>query len=94
MKTFVFNTILVHVARTWERIRLEQSFEEMPEDNIESVDSIVEIADTILRDVVIQKFINATELTREGFWERNTKEGFSDSYIEALARNIIEKDYI
>ena len=42
------NIILVHVARTWERIRLKQPYEEMPQDNIGSAcNAIPEIAHDI-----------------------------------------------
>ena len=87
----LFNNIIVHVSRTWERIRLEQPFQEMPEDNIESVDSIVHIADRILLDEVIQKFINSGN---EWSWSDETDEDYSDTYIEGLASDIILTEFI
>ena len=89
-KIYMFNTILVHVARTWERIRLEQEHEEMPQDNIESVDSIVAIADTILEDSVVKDFLRF----QDGDVWANTDEGISDVYIENLAETIIKNDYL
>ena len=56
----LFNYILVHVSRTWERIRLTQPHQEMPMDNIESVDFIVVVADRIYETDVIQGFANDT----------------------------------
>ena len=92
---WMFNTILVHVARTWERIRLEQPNQEMPLDNIQSVDEIVLIADEIFLSDVIQKFLNASEEEKSNdFWEKNTTEGFSDSYIEAVADERIRRGYL
>jgi len=95
MKKYVFNTILVHVARTWERVRLTQPFKEMPQDNIESVDSIVEIADIILKDAVIQKFISKDK-GYDWDWDKETsaETPCSDSYIESLAEKVITSDYI
>jgi len=40
----IYNIILIHTARTWERIRLKQPFQEMPHDNIASTDYIEGIA--------------------------------------------------
>ena len=95
MKNYIFNTILVHVARTWERIRLEQPHEAMPQDNIESVDSIVQIADEVIKDKVLQKFINMSETERkEWCWDTESGEGCSDVYIENIAHDIIKKDYL
>ena len=87
----LFNTILVHVARTWERTRLEQEYNEMPCDNIASVDEIVQIADEILQDEIIQEFLNTDD--KNDFFMRKTSL-LSDSYIEKLAKNIITKNFI
>lgn len=89
----LFNTILVHVSRTWERIRLEQEFEEMPSDNIGSVDDIVEIADEIFEDKVLQKFLRTKDKSNWD-WSEETEEDFSDSYIEGLATKIIKDRYL
>lgn len=94
MKKNLFNTILIHVARTWERIRLTQPYKEMPEDNIGSVGSIIIIAEDILKDAVIQKFIDTYDTYEGHFWVENTKEGFSDLYIESLAEEIIKTNYL
>jgi hypothetical protein len=91
---WMFNTILIHVSRTWERIRLEQPHQEMPLDNIESVDEIVLIADEIFLNDVIQEFLNTSEEERDDYWEENTTEGFSDSYIEAIADERIRREYL
>ena len=90
-KRELLNIIIIHVARTWERVRLTQPFEEMPQDNIESIESILEIADKISNDKVITKFMKSKDVD---FWEKETKEGFSDWYIENLAEKIITKDYL
>lgn len=86
----LFNTVLVHTARTWERIRLEQPDEEMSEDNIESVDTIVEIADIIMDMPPLKKLLTSKDFC----WETETEEGFSDSYIEKVATNIITENYL
>lgn len=94
-KKEMHNYVLVNVARTWERIRVKQPHEEMPLDNIESVDAIVEIADTIFNGDVIQGFLNASQEERENdYWIKNTKDGMSDWFIEAEAQKIIEKEYL
>lgn len=89
-KRELFNTVLVHTARTWERIRLEQPHEEMNEDNIESVDSIVEIADAIMEAKPLKKFLESSDFD----WHLETGEDFSDTYIEGLATEIINNEYI
>jgi hypothetical protein len=93
---WMFNTILIHVARTWERVRVAQPFQEMPQDNIESADdSIPTIAEEIFFNDVIQGFLNASEKVQEDdYWDKNTKEGMSDSYIEALAEQKIIENYL
>lgn len=94
MKKFVKQIILIHTARTWERIRMEQEHEEMPLDNIESAEEIIEIADTIFDDEVIQKFIKCKDYDNWD-WQKETKEfDFSDSYIEHLAEVIIKEEYL
>jgi len=77
----IYNIILIHTARTWERIRLKQPFQEMPHDNIASTDYIEGIASIIIRDELIQKFIK----NKNGDIWSTTKGGASDSYIENLA---------
>lgn len=89
-KRELFNTVLVHTARTWERIRLEQPHEEMHEDNIESVDSIVEIADAIMEAKPLKKFLKSSDFD----WYLETGEDCSDIYIEGLAAEIINNEYI
>lgn len=92
--TMVFNDVLIHTAITWERIRVSRDLNEMPFDNIESRDCIVAVADDIFQSELIQKFIKSTASERRGFWERETKEGFSDSYIENQAYDRICNDYL
>lgn len=92
MKNFdreIYNIILIHTARTWERIRIKQPFQEMPLDNIESTDCIQEIATRINDDDVIQEFLK----NRKGdIWI--DVGGASDAYIEHLAEKIITEEYI
>ena len=88
----IYNIILVHVARTWERIRVTQKHKEMPLDNIESADDAIPyIADIIYEGKIIQGFLNGNE---DDYWENNTKEGMSDSFIEAEAERFINKNYL
>ena len=89
------NIILVHVARTWERIRLRQPYEEMPQDNIMSADSsIPEIAYEIYKSEIIQKLINYKE--ENWCWRTMTKgyAGMSDIYIEKKAEEIIYNQFL
>ena len=90
-KREMFNTILVHVSRTWERIRLQQKFKEMPLDNIESVDAIIQISDEIMANKVIKGFLNAKD--KNDFFMRKT-DMLSDTYIETVAEEIIFKNYL
>jgi hypothetical protein len=90
----VFNISIVHTARTWERIRLERPFEEMPLDNIESAEAIIQIVDEIQNDAVIQRFIKCKDYDNWD-WEKETNGyGFSDTYIEHLAEEIIRNNYL
>ena len=100
---YLYHTILVHVSRTWERVRIQQENQEMPYDNIESVDYIVAIADFIMADKVIIKFYNADIDNWD--WSKETEEGFLDIYVENLAldyiyseilgiNNISKEDYV
>jgi hypothetical protein len=86
IEDILHNTIVVHVARTWERIRLKQPYQEMPDDNIASVDTILQIAYRILKDNVIQDFV----VRQSGDVWQETEQGMSDVYIEALAENHIK----
>lgn len=86
-KAKVFNTILIHVARSWERVRKEQPLEEMPYDNIESVEVIESIAEVIMTYRMVREFI----VTRDGtIWNREG-DGCSDIYIERKAVEIIDE---
>ena len=94
-KTFVYNYVLVNTARTWERIRLTRPHQEMPIDNIGSVDEIIKVAEAICQNPVIQGFVNATEEVKTNdYWLKNTKQGFSDSFIEEEADTIIREWYL
>lgn len=86
----LFNIVLIHVARSWERVRLEQEFEEMPQDNLESLESIQDIATEIMYDKHIVMFLKSKE---NDYFINHTNE-MSDSYIENLATKIINEDYI
>lgn len=90
-KSGLFNVVLVHTARTWERIRLEQEFKEMPCDNIESVDSIIEIAEEVSEDKILKEFLKSGN---DWDWDEKTGCGCSDVYIEGLAEKIIRKNYL
>ena len=94
MKKFIFNISVVHMARTWERIRLEQPFEEMPLDNIESAEAIIEIAEEIQNDEIIKRFIKCKDYNNWDWEEETNDYGFSDTYIEHLAEKIIKEKYL
>lgn len=93
MNRYIFNTILVHVSRTWERMRLKQEFEEMPLDNIESVDAILNVTKIVFSDKIIQEFIDI-DVDDDWDWNEKTGYGCSDVYIEALAEKIIIAEYL
>ena len=93
MNREIYNTVLIHTARSWERVRLEQPNEEMPYDNIESVYEIECIATTIYNDKVIQGFIKG-EGCHSTYWFHNTKEGMSDTYIESRTVDLIKKEIL
>jgi hypothetical protein len=92
MNQEIYNIILVHTARTWERIRLTQPYQEMPFDNIGSTDEIERIASVIYHNDIIQGFL--TDVTQEGYWVDNTDEGMSDAYIEGQAEQILLDEYL
>ena len=95
MNQEIYNIILVHTARTWERIRLTQPHQEMPYDNIASTDEIQEVASTIYHNDIIQGFLNAPDdLSKDRRWIDNVDEGMSDAYIEVEAENIINREYL
>jgi len=91
----MFNYILIHVARTWERVRVAQPHQEMPLDNIESADEgIPDIAEQIFFNDIIQGFLNASEEVKDGdYWDKNTGT-MSDCYIEDVAHKIIIEEYL
>jgi len=88
---YLHQIILVHVSRTWERIRLEQAHKEMPYDNIDSVDNIIEIADNIIEHKVMQKFLNTKiDDSVVGWdWDKESGVSYSDTFIENLATELI-----
>ena len=95
MNQEIYNIILVHTARTWERIRLTQPHQEMPYDNIASTDEIEHIASVIYHNDIIQGFLNAPDdLSKDRWWIDNTLHGMSDAYIEVEAENIINREYL
>lgn len=81
--------VIVHVARTWERIRLDQDNQEMPLDNIASVDAIVEIADYIMYNKTVKLLLD-TDI-KEWDWFTATGHHCSDSFFEELAMQDIYK---
>lgn len=85
----IYNIILVHVSRTWERMRLEQPNEEMPLDNIGSAYEMSTIADYIIRTELVQEFL----VSRDGSLWNRYGDGASDIYIERVSRNYIENNY-
>ena len=86
----IHDIILIHVARTWERIRVTRPHQEMPADNIASTDIIEQIAYEIFKLPLVQEFLEE----RDGcIWDR-FGDGNSDVYIERCAREIIESDYL
>jgi len=92
-KRELYNIVIVHTARTWERIRKKQRHQEMDYDNIESVDIILEIASIIMEDKVLKKFLRCKD-KNSWEWGNECDEDFSDIYIESLADNIIREEYL
>lgn len=86
----IYNVILVHVSRTWERIRLEQPNEEMPLDNIGSAYEMSAIADYVIRTEIVQEFL----LNRDGSIWDTYGDKFSDTYIERVSREYIKRNYL
>ena len=84
---YAFNTILVHVSRTWERIRLESPTKELWFDEIESVDQIVRIADEILNTKIIQEYIQSGQQLDFFYWRTGK---LSDDYITDKAYQLIK----
>lgn len=74
--------VIVHVARVWERLKVSQ------EDNIESVETIVSIADDIMRNPIVNKYLGTD--VEEWDWFSETGYHFSDVFFEELA---MEKIY-
>ena len=86
----LFNTVLIHVARTWERIRVTRPHQEMPIDNIASTEVIEEIAFMIYSNDVVQGFLDSNDWD---YWMTTTNM-MSDAYIEEVAFNIISKNFL
>lgn len=86
----LFNTILIHVARTWERIRVTRPNQEMPLDNIASTEVIEEIALMIYSNEVVQGFLDSNDWD---YWMTTTNM-MSDAYIEEVAFGIISKNFL
>ena len=86
----IYDIILVHVARTWERLRLQQPNKEMPLDNIRSAEELPCVADFIIDTDLVQEFLT----NRDGaIWDRYG-DGLSDVYIERIAEEYITKYYL
>lgn len=86
----IYNIILVHVARTWERLRLEQPHQEMPLDNIESAEALPSVADFVIGTELVQEFLNDKD---GNIWDK-FRDGFSDVYIERISADYITKNYL
>ena len=85
----IYNIILVHVARTWERFRVVQNHQEMPLDNIQSAEELPNIAQKILENKVVQEFL----INRDGsVWDK-FDDGCSDTFIERISREYIIANY-
>jgi len=85
----IYNIILVHVARTWERFRVVQNHQEMPLDNIQSAEELPNIAQKILENKVVQEFL----INRDGsVWDK-FGDGCSDTFIERISREYIIANY-
>ena len=90
-ESYLSNIIMVSVSRTWERIIQENN--SIPFDDIESVDSIIEIVDNIMRDQLIQKFLSTDVYSFS--WEKET--GTNDGligYIQSLVITKINSDIL
>jgi len=85
----IYNIILIHTSRCWERIRLTTKFEEMPLDNLQSIEAIEEASTEIINNIIIQRFL----IERNGDIWSETKQGMSDIFIDYLAFKIINRDY-
>lgn len=88
-RDFLRANVIVHVARTWERIRVLQDNQEMPLDNIASVDAIVEIADGIMCNETVKLLLD-TDIEKWD-WHSTTGHHCSDSFFEELAMQDIYK---
>ncbi len=86
----IYNIILVHVARTWERLRLNQPHQEMPLDNIESAEELQFIADFVIETDLVQEFLTNKD---GGIWDK-FGDGCSDVYIEKIAAEYITENYL
>lgn len=86
-KQELFNTVLVHTARTWERVRLEQPNQELPYDNIESVNEIVQITDSIMENPIVAGFIDYNGID----YFVTATDMLGDTFIEQLAHAEIQK---
>lgn len=95
-ETELYNLILVHVSRTWERIRFQQVSQEMPQDNItSSYDAIPNITNHIFNSDMIRR-IRDKGCFSNWDWGKESK-GYaysSDTYIEQKAREIIYRDFL
>ena len=86
----IYNIILVHVVRTWERLRLNQPHQEMPLDNIESAEELQFIADFVIKTDLVQEFLTNKD---GGIWNK-FGDCCSDVYIERIAREYITENYL
>ena len=85
----IYDIILVHVARTWERLRLEQPHQEMPLDNIQSAEELPCVADFIIDTDLVQEFLS----NNNGDVWNKFGDGCSDVYIERIAKEYIIENY-
>lgn len=95
-KDFLRSNVIVHVARSWERLRLYSDNKDFSSDNIESVNEIVEIAERIMENKIVLKLLESDTWD----WFKETGNHFSDVFFEELAieeiykQNDIELKYI
>ena len=83
----VYNNILIHVAKTWERIRVTQPSQMVVCANIKPIEAIAIIVNST---DLIQEFIENLD---GAIWNRFGDTN-SDNYIERIATEIINKEYL
>jgi len=90
-KSYLSSIITVIISRKLERIIQENN--DMTFDDIDIVDSILEIVDSVFEDQLIQKFLSTDVNLFSWEMETNSKHGLV-SYIESLSTDKIYSDII